>query len=116
MSGEELKNKLKRTGKTITEIAHLLGISQAGLSQALCAKDVKTGLVEELARVLNLPVGYFYGEADNVTTVASGQQSIAAVNSHIGTADAAILEERVRMLQAVVSEKERLIQVLLKGK
>ena len=53
---------------------------------------------------------------ENATAVANGQQSIAAVNSHVDTADTAILEERIKMLQAVVSEKERLIQVLLKDR
>lgn len=62
MTGDDLKRLLRATGHSITELAGKLGTSQQNLSQALSAKDVKTGLVEDLAKVLGLPVSYFFGE------------------------------------------------------
>ncbi len=41
--------------------------------------------------------------------------SIAALNSEINTTDSTILQERIRNLEMLLQEKERLIQVLLRG-
>lgn len=60
MSGEELRAILKKTGVGITDIAKMLGVPQQNLSQALNAKDVKTGLIESLSKVLNQPLSFFY--------------------------------------------------------
>lgn len=62
MTGEELKKRIKTTGRSIAELARDLNVLPQSLSQALNAKDVKTGLVEDLAKVLGLPVSYFFGE------------------------------------------------------
>ena len=59
MSGEELRAILKKTGVGITDIAKMLGVPQQNLSQALNAKDVKTGLIESLSKVLNQPLSFF---------------------------------------------------------
>ena len=60
MTGEDLKMKLRTTGHSITELAGKLGMSQQNLSQALNAKDIKTGLLEDLAKVLDVPITFFY--------------------------------------------------------
>lgn len=60
MTGEELRNKLKKTGFSIAGLARDLGMSQQNLNQALNAKDVKTGLVENLSKVLDVPITFFY--------------------------------------------------------
>lgn len=60
MTGEVLKMQLQKTGKSLTEIAKLLNLSQQSFSQKLDAQDIKTGLVEELSTALGLPMSYFY--------------------------------------------------------
>lgn len=85
MKGEELKLRLKKAGLSITEIAQSLGVSRQSLSQALSAKDVKTGLIEDLSKSLNVPLSYFYGEGFNQNAVANGSRSIAAINSSISS-------------------------------
>ncbi|MBP3768436.1 MAG: helix-turn-helix transcriptional regulator [Prevotella sp.] len=69
MSGEELKKKLAETGISLTKISGMLGKTPQQLDQALNAKDVKTGLVEDLCRVLNVDIAFFYGAGDRIVAV-----------------------------------------------
>ena len=66
MTGIELKQILRRTGKQLNEIAALINISPQALNQVLNSKDVKTGTIESLASALNLNIAEFYG-GDTVT-------------------------------------------------
>lgn len=116
MKGEELKFKLKKAGVSITEIASLLGMSRQSLSQALSVKDVKTGLIEELSKALNVPLSYFYGDNAGNNAIASGNKSVAAVNSNISSPTEDVLKERIKSLETLVAEKERLINVLMEGR
>lgn len=117
MSGEELKEVLRKTGMGITDIAKILGVSQQSLSQSLKVKDVKTGLVEDLAKALKLPISYFFGEGVNYNkATANGQSSVAAINSNVTMESCDVLKERIKHLEDVLREKERLINVLMEGR
>ena len=116
MKGEEVKLKLKKAGVSITENATLLGMSRQSLSQALSAKDVKTGLIEDLSKALNVPLSYFYNDSSSQNAVANGNKSVAAINSNISSSAEDVLKERVKALESIVAEKERLINVLMEGR
>lgn len=116
MKGEEVKLKLKKAGASITEIASLLGMSRQSLSQALSVKDVKTGLIEDLSKALNVPLSYFYNDSSSQNAVANGNKSVAAINSNISSSAEDVLKERVKALESIVAEKERLINVLMEGR
>ena len=60
MSGEELKQKLKDAGYTQAEIARRLEVVPQSVIQTLEAKDIKTGFLEDLCRVLNVDMSFFY--------------------------------------------------------
>lgn len=117
MTGEELKNRLKKARYSITDLAEMLGTTRPNLSQALSVKDVKTGLIEELSKVLDLPISYFFGEeakCNNAT--ANGKSSVAAINSNVTMESGEMLKERVKHLEELLAEKERLINVLMEGR
>ena len=116
MKGEEVKLKLKKAGVSITEIASLLGMSRQSLSQALSVKDVKTGLIEDLSKALNVPLSYFYNDSSSQNVVTNGNKSVAAINSNISTSAEDVLKERVKALESLVAEKERLINVLMENR
>lgn len=61
MSGEEVKEKLKQEGIVFSELARLLGYdSDQRLHSALKANDVRSGLIEDIARAINKSVSWFY--------------------------------------------------------
>ena len=63
MSGEQLDKILKDAGFVKAEIARLLGVPPQSVNQSLNAQDVKTGFLEDLCKVLNVDMGFFYGIA-----------------------------------------------------
>ena len=63
MTGIELKKILKEANITLSELAKMLGFdNDQRLHSALSAKDVKSGLIEEIAKATNKSVGFFYGD------------------------------------------------------
>ena len=91
MSGEELKRILKDDGIVLSDLAKMLGYDgDQRLHSALNAADVKSGLIENIARVLNKSVGHYYRHASvnaEGTNVALGDGAhvggdIKNVNSH----------------------------------
>lgn len=119
MTGQQLKIRVMQLGKTQKFIADALGVSVQSLSSVLSAKDVRSGTIERIAQVLNVPVSFLYGESDKEqSAVANGDGSVAVtgnnnVAGNVTIGDAAVLQERVTMLERLLEEKERLIKVLM---
>lgn len=117
MEGKVLKQKLLELNVTQLDLAGRLGSTPQSLSSVLHAKDVRSGTIEKIAQVLGVPVAFFYGEGNfKQNAVANGSKSVAAINSNVATQDAEILKERVKSLEALVAEKERLINILMEGR
>ena len=119
MTGERLKGIISKFKVSQSEIARQLGMSHQSLNQMLSAADVKTSLLERIAQVLNVPVSFLYGERDEgQNAVANGDGSVAVtgnnnVAGNVTIGDAAVLQERITMLERLLEEKERLIKVLM---
>ena len=119
MTGKELKLKIAQLNVSASTIAKKLGISPQALNSSLCAKDVRSGTIERIAQVLNVPVSFLYGEHDKeLSAVASGDGSVAVtgnnnVAGNVTIGDAAVFQERVTMLERLLEEKERTIKILM---
>lgn len=62
MEGKKIKEILKKEGITLSELARALGFdNDQRLHSALKSDDVKSGLLEDIARATNKSVGFFYG-------------------------------------------------------
>ncbi len=116
MEGKVLKHKIAEINVTQLDLANKLGITPQSLSSILHAKDVRSGTIERIAQVLNVPVSFFFGENTGNNAVASGNKSVAAINSSVSSPTAEVLEERVKALETLVAEKERLINILMEGR
>lgn len=120
MTGEALKEFLFKKKVSQSEVARQLKISQQSFNQMLSSADVKTSLLERIAKVLNVTISSIYGEKSS-DAVANGdacaRSPAPAVAHHITTnatnAGDAVLQQKVEALEALLAEKERLITVLL---
>ena len=75
MKGSELKEILRKEGVVLMSLAENIGMSQQNLSAAFTRDDVKSGLLEKIARSLGKPVGFFYGEASENAPAQPPQSS-----------------------------------------
>lgn len=113
MSGERLKEILAKYKVSQSEIAKQLGMSHQSLNQMLSASDIKTGLVERIAKVLNVSISSLYGEDKEQNAVATGNGNVAGNNNVVGNVtigDATVLQERVKLLEQLLAERDRIIE------
>lgn len=62
MTGQEVKDFLTRDGWQLSKVAEAIGESRQNFSAALTSQDVKSGLLERVAKAVGKPVSAFYGE------------------------------------------------------
>lgn len=118
MTGQELKARIMKVGKSQKDIADYLGVTAQSLSSVLSAKDVRSGTIEKIAQVLNVPISFLYGEKDkDQNAIATGNGIAVAGNNNVAVnvtiGDATVLQERVTMLEKLLEEKERTIKILM---
>ena len=114
MEGRFLKKKLLEINKSQKELAELLGVTAQSVSAILSAKDVRSGTIEKIAEVLGVSVSFLYGEkASEQHAVASGNKAVAAINSSVSMPNVDVLKERIKSLEAIITEKERTINILI---
>lgn len=83
MRGSELKARLKRTGKTMTEIAALAGMNSQSLNQVFGAQDVKSGILESLANGMGITIADLYGiPAGDVSTPTKSDVNITGTGNN----------------------------------
>lgn len=108
MTGKELKAKLIGCGVSQSEIARRLEISQQSFNQSMLVNDVKSGLLERIAKAIDVPMSFFYPNEGH-KAVVNGDNSVAAIQSTVTQGDCAVLQERIAGLEEIIKEKERTI-------
>lgn len=76
MKGIEIKDFLRRKGWNLAQIAEILEMSQQNFSAALAKDDIKTGLVERIAKATKIPLLEFYGAPASEGCSVSGESNI----------------------------------------
>lgn len=113
MTGESLKPFITALDVSQAETARKLGMSPQALDSMLKTKDVKTGLLEQLARIYKKPISYFFDEKEPAPTIVEAvDHSIAASNSEISIGDFEALKKENSMLEKLINEKDERIKEL----
>lgn len=113
MSGKDLKDFLVSHGVVLSELAKMLGFeNDQRLHSALRAADVRSGLLEKIAEVLNKNVCFFYGDSSidssmSVSGVSVSHSDFANIKNVKSDDDA------VAALVAQLSKKDEQIDRLL---
>ena len=102
MTGQHLQNLMKQEGYSVNEMAKLIGKSQQVLASALKHDDIRTGLLEDIARAMGKPLAFFYGEEFGVVAQVSGSNNATAINNSTATSN------DDRLLTLLVNKDEQL--------
>lgn len=117
-----LNELVRQTKLTKVEFAKQCGITRVTLDNALQGGDIRVSILDSIAKVLKVPVGVLFADesSSQINKVeTNGDFSPASLNGDVtisGCVDTAILKERIKALEAIVAEKERLIKVLMEGR
>ena len=110
MSGEDIKKILRAEGISMASLAEKLGFTDQRLNSALKSDNVKSGLIEAIAEVLNKPIEFFYNETKE-SNVFNGGVAVAGDNNSIVT----ISERFISLLETKDEQMNRLISLLEKS-
>lgn len=110
MSGKELKEILVKEGISLAELATQLGFANdQRLHSALKAEDVKSGLIEKIAKATNKTVDFFY---KGIPTNMAVQDSVAVQGDNN---EVTIISERfISLLEKKDQQMDRLLSMLEK--
>lgn len=103
MSGEELKALIAKVDIPQAQIAEMLGIFPQAFHTLLKSKDVKSGMIENLCRILDKDITFFYPAYARARVSSPVNVSPVKDNSQIILA----LEEQNEELQKQIQELQR---------
>lgn len=107
MTGKHVQDLIISEGYSVNQIAKLIGVAQPNLLSLLRHDDIRTGLLEDIAKAMGKPLSFFYGEAYGSVTVA-GNNNATAINNSTATATA----NDDRLLTLLVNKDEQLTMAM----
>ena len=105
MTGQHLQNLMKKEGYSVNKMAEMIGRSQQNLATVLKHDDVRTGLVEDIAKAMGKPLSFFYGETYGPVTQVNENIHGSAVSVH---GDATMASNDDRILSLLLTKDEQL--------
>ena len=107
----KIKNLCRANNVTQKQLYESLGISDAGMRKMFARNSCEVSFLEKIAAYFHVPVCYFFDE-EKQSAVASGDSSIAVNNitGNIEAGDTSALQERVKLLEQLLAERERIIE------
>lgn len=108
--------KIRRLSETrqggLKKLAIDIEMSEQNLHRCMNNNKIQAGDLEKIASLLGVSILTFFDEEPvGNKAIASGKNSVAAVNSEVNGNKA--LEEKVQLLEQLLKEKERTIQILM---
>ena len=91
MKGEFVKNKLKKEGYILEEIALAMGISPQNLQSKLKSSDIKVGVLEEISKSINKSI-YFFFEQNAINEL---NEPVEVYGGKLEATDAETIAEKV---------------------
>ena len=103
MTGKHVQNLILSEGYSVNQIAKLIGVAQPNLLSLLKHDDIRTGLLEDIARAMGKPLAFFYGEEYGAVAQVTGSNNATAINNSTATAG-----NDDRLLTLLVNKDEQL--------
>lgn len=104
MTGQHIQDLMKQEGYSVNKMAELIGKSQQVLASALKHDDIRTGLLEDIAKAMGKPLAFFYGETYGNVSQNNGSNNATAINN--STATTTSNDERI--ISLLLSKDEQL--------
>lgn len=94
MTGKHLQDLIMNEGYSVNKMAEMIGRSQQNLASLLKHEDVRTGLLEDIAKAIGKPLSFFYGETYGTVSAISGNNntSVAGNDNTVGSPDNKLLD------------------------
>lgn len=118
--GLKIKELASEEKITLADLAKRLGKTKQAIYEMVEKEDVNTSILRKLSAEFNIPIIYFFEEDEAGMQVIAHNNSQAVGIGNINQTDRqveiSLLEEKVKHLEELLAEKERLINVLMEKK
>lgn len=115
-----IKNFSEKRDGGLKKLAADIGMSEQNLHRCIRTNKIQAADLEQIALLLKVDIRIFFDDDIsahiNSSIETSGDFSPASMNGNVSVGTDAVLAERVKALEALLAEKERLIQVLMGNK
>lgn len=110
MEFNRIKNIIKRRGLTVKEVLKIANIREATFYNCQKRNSIETKYLEEIAKVLDVPMSYFFEDSQNgITANANGSNQI--INNGNGNKQTINFKnEKIEELKQKIDNLERLLQ------
>lgn len=113
MNLQAIKNYCENREGGVKQLAKDIGMSEPNLHRCIRLNQIQAGDLERIAQVLKVNIAVFF---DTQTPNKVSSDSNVAIGSHnsvgnVSVGTDAVLQERIKSLEALLVEKERLIKV-----
>lgn len=121
--GLSIEQRLNELGMSKSEFGRKIGIPQQNVNRILEKASIDTDKLTSISEALNFNFFDCFHTIDERSTAMADNGGVAVAGN--GTAhhfttnascEVAVLQERIRSLEALLAEKERLIKVLMEGR
>ena len=117
--GLKIKELASKENITLAELAKRLGKTKQAIYEMVEKDDVNTSILRRLCHEFGIPVTFFFEDDPTSFNVTADHNSQAVGIGNITKSEdsekVAMLEQKVRLLEELITEKERLIKVLMKN-
>ena len=96
----------------LRKLANDIGMSEANLHRCINNNRIQAHDLERIAQCLEVNIGVFFGQEPETKAINGGHHNVAAVNSTVSTGTGGDAE-KIKLLEKLLEEKERTIQILL---
>jgi transcriptional regulator with XRE-family HTH domain len=107
MSGEEVKEILKKNGFKLKDVAEKMDLSPQNFQALLNAADIKTGVLERISNAINKSIYFFYEGSNQTLENASVNNKISKYENTIENLQA----KNTSLLLDIIELKSRIIEL-----
>ncbi|MEZ0611985.1 hypothetical protein ACAW74_25965 [Fibrella sp. WM1] len=108
MTGQYVKEKIVASGTRLSDVARSLGITPQSLDERLSAKDMKVGVLTEIASAVNKPLAYFFeGYGKTLTGYSLNEPQSPYGKTNQVDPD---LEEKIKLQQEIIAAQKKTIE------
>nr|DAV37221.1 MAG TPA: helix-turn-helix domain protein [Caudoviricetes sp.] len=112
--GLKIKELASKKNLTLSDLAKRLGKTKQAIYEMVEKEDVNTSVLRKLCDEFNVPISYFFEDEPGMHIIASNHSQAVGIGNITQTdrqAEISLLEEKVKHLEELLIEKERLIKV-----
>lgn len=121
MIAERLNDLMTKNGTTKVGLSQKIGLSDQTIGNVLRGADVKVSSLKKIADYFNVPIGYFFDD-NTINQTSTGNSNVLVGHDNNGQISVSEYQNKltdaykeIEHLKELNSEKERMIQILLKN-